>query len=141
MFGGMGKNDQYLRVSFFIDLKVASKECVRFPCFTLLLGGFQFTLGFITSLHAMKFYKNLNQTKVLPSNFLTLKNLTSYDMSRTSKEIISLQRLCCFFKGFFSVKNFAQNFRYGSFKESSLMLSFSNFFGWFENVLRVSGLF
>ena len=27
-----------------------------------------------------------------------------------------------------SVKNFVQNFRYGSFKESSLRLSFSNFF-------------
>ena len=36
MFGGIGKNFQYLRVSFFINLKVTSKNCARSPYFTLL---------------------------------------------------------------------------------------------------------
>ena len=66
------------------------------------LGGFQFNWGVSTSLHVMKFYKNLSQKMVvlLPWNFLTPRNLASYDMSRTSKEIISLQKLYCFFKVF-----------------------------------------
>ena len=68
----------------------------------LALGGFLFNWGVSTSLHVIKFYRNLSQTKVvlLPWNFLTLRNLASYDMSRTSKEIISLQKLYCFFKVF-----------------------------------------
>ena len=72
----------------------------------LALGGFQFIWGVSTSLHAMKFYRNLIHTKVvlLPWNFLTLRSLTSCDMSRSSKEIISLKKLYCFFKGFFLLR-------------------------------------
>ena len=35
--GGIDKKFWGLQVSFFIDLKVASKKCTRLPCFTLLL--------------------------------------------------------------------------------------------------------
>ena len=38
IFRGMYKNFEYLWVSFFIYFKVASKKCIRFPCFTLLSG-------------------------------------------------------------------------------------------------------
>ena len=33
----MGKNVWGLQVSFFIDLKIASKKCPMFACFTLLM--------------------------------------------------------------------------------------------------------
>ena len=36
MFGGMSKNLGGLQVCFFIDLKVASKNCTRLPYITLL---------------------------------------------------------------------------------------------------------
>ena len=36
-FRGMYKNFEYLWVSFFINVKVVSKKCTRFPSFTLLL--------------------------------------------------------------------------------------------------------
>ena len=63
----------------------------------LALRALQFIWGVSSSLHAMKFYRNLSVTKVvfLPSNFLI--NLASYYMSQTSKEIIFLQKLYCFF--------------------------------------------
>ena len=77
---------------------VATHACKNF-FFGLTL---QFNWRVSTSLHVMKFYINLSQTKVvfLPLNVLTLRNLASYDMWRTSKEIISLQKLDCFLKVF-----------------------------------------
>ena len=36
MFGGMSKNFWGVWVCFFMDLKVASKNCTRLPYFTLL---------------------------------------------------------------------------------------------------------
>ena len=68
---------------------------------------------------------------IVALKFSYLSNLAGYDMSRNSEEIISLQKLYCFFKFvFFSVKNFAEKFRYGSSKDSTLELSFL-FLGFF----------
>ena len=77
----------------------------------LALGEFQFIWRVSTSLHATKFYRNLIQTKVvlLPWKFLTLRDLAYYNMSRTSKKIISLQMLYCFFKFFFLLKTLLKN--------------------------------
>ena len=48
--------------------------------------------GVNASLHAMNFYRNLCLTKfvLLPWNFLSLRNLASHYMLRTSKEILIL---------------------------------------------------
>ena len=72
----------------------------------LALGGFQFILAFSTSLQAMNFYRNLTLTKVvlLSLNFHSLSNLAFYYMSQTSKEIISFQKLSCFFEVLFLLR-------------------------------------
>ena len=36
MFWGIGKDLRGLQVSFFINLKIAIKQCARFVCYTLL---------------------------------------------------------------------------------------------------------
>ena len=60
-------------------------------------------VGQYLTTNAMNFYRNLSLTKVvlLPRNVLFLRNLASYYMSRTYKEVISLQKLYCLFKVLF----------------------------------------
>ena len=94
------------------------------------LGKFQFIWGFSTSLHAMNFYRNLSLTKVifLPCNFHSLRNLASYYMSWTSKEIISLQKLYCCFEVFLLLEILLKTLDMVVLEESSLGLSFSKKF-------------
>ena len=92
----------------------------------LALRGFQFILAFSTSLQAMNFYRNLTLTKValLSLNFLSLSNLAFYYMSQTSKEIISFQKLCCFFEVLFLLRILLWTLDMVVLGESSLGLSF-----------------
>ena len=94
----------------------------------LALSRFQFIWGIGTSLHVLNFYRNVSLTKVLllPLNFLSLRNLASYYMSRTSKEIVSLQKLCFFFEVLFLSRILLRTLDMVVLEESFLGLSFSN---------------
>ena len=62
---------------------------------------------------------------MLPWNFLSFRNLASYYMSWTSKEIIFLQKLYCCFEVFFLLRILLRTLDMVVIEESSLGLGFS----------------
>ena len=113
----------------------------------LALGVFQFIYwdwgGEVsTSLHAMNSYRNLSLTKVvlLPWNFLSLRNLASDYMSWTSQEIISLQKLYCFFKVLFLLRILLRTLGMVFLRSPLQCKVFLILFSWFTNVLSGTGI-
>ena len=94
----MGKNVWGLQVSFFIDLKIASKKCPRFPCFIQLMKTCEKCLIKDNSFA----YRRNNNLYQLIGGYLIFKNKVKRRKTKQPKQsgnclqyLSRMNNLCC----------------------------------------------